>query len=267
MLFRSPCMRNTAPCIAYVTYKIKKKYPDANLVFSPADHIVLNTDEFKRVVSTGLDFSEKNDAIVTLGMQPTRPETGYGYIKAAGGIEAIRKVEAFKEKPSLDTAKEYIADGSYFWNAGIFIWQVSTVVAELEQQTPVLAAKFAELNDIYYTASEQKIIDREFPTCESISIDYAVMEKSTRTFVYPASFGWSDLGTWGSLYTHLDKDCTENAVIGQDVKLVNCSGCVVHAPQEKRVVVQGLKDYIIAEHDDTLLICALSEEQHIKEWQ
>ncbi len=261
-----PCMRNTAPCIAYVTYKIKKKYPEANLVFSPADHIVLNTEEFKRVVSTGLEFSEKSDAIVTLGMQPTRPETGYGYIKASEGGETIRKVEAFKEKPILDTAKEYIADGSYFWNAGIFIWKVSTVVAELEQQTPVLAAKFAELNDHYYTAAEQEVIDREFPTCESISIDYAVMEKSARTFVYPASFGWSDLGTWGSLYTHLDKDYTDNAVVGQDVKLVDCSGCVVHAPQERRVVVQGLKDYIIAEHNDTLLICALSEEQHIKEW-
>ena len=261
-----PCMRNTAPCIAYVTYKIKKKYPEANLVFSPADHIVLNADEFKRVVSAGLDFSEQHDAIVTLGMQPTRPETGYGYIKAAVGEESIRKVEAFKEKPDLDTAKEYIADGSYFWNAGIFIWKVSTVVKELTEQIPALAAKFEALNDIYYTSQEQEVIDREFPTCETISIDYAVMEKSKRTFVYPASFGWSDLGTWGSLYTHLDKESGENSVIGKDVKLVDCSGCVVHTPTERRVVVQGLHDYIIAEHNDTLLICALSEEQRIKEW-
>ena len=261
-----PCMRNTAPCIAYVTYKIKKKYPEANLVFSPADHIVLNTEEFKRVVSAGLDFTEQHDAIVTLGMQPTRPETGYGYIKAAAGDEVIRKVEAFKEKPNLETAKEYIADGSYFWNAGIFIWKVSTVVKELMEQIPALAAKFEALNDIYYTAQEQEVIDCEFPTCESISIDYAVMEKSKRTFVYPASFGWSDLGTWGSLYTHLDKESGENSVIGKDVKLVDCSGCVVHTPTERRVVVQGLHDYIIAEHNDTLLICALSEEQRIKEW-
>ena len=261
-----PCMRNTAPCIAYVTYKIKKRYPEANLVFSPADHIVLNTDEFKRVVSAGLDFSEQHDAIVTLGMQPTRPETGYGYIKASAGEEVIRKVEAFKEKPNLETAKEYMTDGFYFWNAGIFIWKVSTVVKELMEQTPALAAKFEALNDIYYTAQEQEVIDREFPTCESISIDYAVMEKSKRTFVYPASFGWSDLGTWGSLYTHLDKEAGENSVIGKDVKLVDCSGCVVHTPTERRVVVQGLHDYIIAEHNDTLLICALSEEQRIKEW-
>ena len=260
-----PCMRNTAPCIAYVTYKIKKKYPEANLVFSPADHIVLDTEEFRRVIANGLAFTAENDAIVTLGMQPTRPETGYGYIKAAAGDAAIRPVEAFKEKPNLETAKSYLADGSYFWNAGIFIWKVATVVAELTEQTPLLAAKFEELDAIYYTAQEQEVIDREFPTCESISIDYAVMEKSQRTYVYPASFGWSDLGTWGSLYTHLDKEPGENAVVGQEVKLVDCTGCVVHAPAERRVVVQGLGALPISESNDTLLICALSEEQRSKE--
>ncbi len=262
-----PCMRNTAPCMAYATYKIRAKHGNANLVFSPADHIVMDTTEFKRVIANGLMFAESNDSIVTLGMKPTRPETGYGYIKAVDGMNDICQVEAFKEKPNLDTAKEYIADGSYFWNAGIFIWKANTVITELEEQTPALAERFEGLNDYFFTNQEQEVIDREFPLCEKISIDYAVMEKSKRTFVYPASFGWSDLGTWGSLYTLLDKDNKGNAAVSQEVNLIDCEGCVVHTSQERKVVIQGMKDCIVAEHDNTLLICALSEEQNIKNWQ
>lgn len=262
-----PCMRNTAPCIAYVTYKIRKKHGDANLVFSPADHIVIDTAEFGRVVGECMEFAAHKDAIVTLGMKPTRPETGYGYIKAMAGTEDIRKVEAFKEKPNRETAKGYVEDGSYFWNAGIFAWRVSTVVKELEEQTPELAAKFEAMSEYLYTEQEQAVIDREFPTCESISIDYAVMERSERTYVCPASFGWSDLGTWGSLYTLLDKDSCHNAVVGEAVTMVDCEDCIVHVSQERKVVVQGLKDYIIAERDNTLLICEKGEEQRIKQWQ
>ncbi len=262
-----PCMRNTAPCIAYAATKIKKRYPQANLVFSPADHIVLETEKFKRVIAECLDYTAAHPVIVTLGMEPTRPETGYGYIKALPAAGSIHKVEAFKEKPNLTTAKGYLADGSYFWNAGIFVWNVNTVIGELTKYTPALMAHFETLDAVMYTPQEQAVMDVEFPKCESISIDYAVMEKSKQTYVYPASFGWSDLGTWGSLYTHTDKDEHGNAAIGQTVKLVDCEGCMVHTPEERKVVIQGLKNYIVAEKDDTLLICSIDEEQQIKEWQ
>ena len=263
-----PCRRNTAPCIAYVTYKIKKKYPDANLIFSPADHLVLDTEKFREVIAKGLEFTTSVNSIVTLGMVPSRPETGYGYIKGKEGQEVlIRKVVAFKEKPELAVAKSYLAEGGYYWNSGIFIWNVNTVISEFEQHAPELAAKFSGLNRIYFTDKEQEVIDKEFFDCPNISIDYAIMEKSVNTYVYPASFGWSDLGTWGSLYTLLDKDRMGNAIVGNEVKLVDCKNCVVHTPEEKKVVVQGLEDYIIAENGDTLLVCKKEMEQLIKEWQ
>lgn len=263
-----PCRRNTAPCIAYVTYKIKKKYPDVNLIFSPADHLVLDTEKFREVIAKGLEFTTSVNSIVTLGMVPSRPETGYGYIKGKEGQEVlIRKVVAFKEKPELAVAKSYLAEGGYYWNSGIFIWNVNTVILEFEQHAPELAAKFSGLNRIYFTDKEQEVIDKEFFDCPNISIDYAIMEKSVNTYVYPASFGWSDLGTWGSLYTLLDKDRMGNAIVGNEVKLVDCKNCVVHTPEEKKVVVQGLEDYIIAENGDTLLVCKKEMEQLIKEWQ
>ena len=263
-----PCRRNTAPCIAYVTYKIKKKYPDANLIFSPADHLVLDTEKFREVIAKGLEFTTSVNSIVTLGMVPSRPETGYGYIKGKEGQEVlIRKVVAFKEKPELAVAKSYLAEGGYYWNSGLFIWNVNTVILEFEQHAPELAAKFRGLNRLYFTDKVHVDLDKEFFDCPNISIDYAIMEKSVNTYVYPASFGWSDLGTWGSLYTLLDKDRMGNAIVGNEVKLVDCKNCVVHTPEEKKVVVQGLEDYIIAENGDTLLVCKKEMEQLIKEWQ
>lgn len=263
-----PCMKNTAPCIAYVTYKIKKKYPNANLVFSPADHIVLDIEKFKQVIIESLAFTVSSTTIVTLGIEPTRPETGYGYIKGVLGRKVgIRKVEAFKEKPSMDVARKYVADGRYFWNAGIFVWNVNTIISEFERYTPELAAKFAALDDVYYSREEQQVIDRVFPTCENISIDYAIMEKSIITYVFPASFGWSDLGTWGSLYNHLKWDNFGNAIVGNGVNLISCKNCVVYAPKAKRMIVQGLDDYIVAADNNLLLICKKEEEQKIKEWQ
>ena len=267
-LLLEPCMRNTAPCIAYVTYKIRKKYPNANLVFSPADHIVLEIEKFKRVIMESLVFTSFPGRIVTLGIKPTRPETGYGYIK--GEVEAgakIRKVEAFKEKPGYDLAKKYVAEECYFWNAGIFVWNVSTIISEFEKYVPELARKFAALDPVYYSSDEQTAIDKEFATCESISIDYAVMEKSERVFVYPEDFGWSDLGTWGSLYIHLEQDNHGNAIVGENVKLVDCENCVVYVPGMKKMVMQGLNDYIVAVNNNLLLVCKKEKEQEIKEWQ
>lgn len=262
-----PCMRNTAPCIAYVTYKIRSRHSYANLIFSPADHVILDTQEFGRVVGKGLAFTADSNAIVTLGVNPTRPETGYGYIKAGkvvGGM--IRKVGAFKEKPDADTARRYLEEGGYYWNSGIFIWNVATVIKEFEQHVPELASMFSSLRESYYTEKEQSLIDEMFPRCENISIDYAVMEKSENTYVYPVDFGWSDLGTWGSLYTHLPHDGNRNAMVGENIKFVECVDCMVHVPGMRQVVVQGLENYIVVEREGRLLVCRKEEEQHIKEW-
>ena len=267
-----PCMRNTAPCIEYVSRKIHAKYPDANLVFSPADHIVLDVNTFRSVIKNSLEFTENREAILTLGMMPTRPETGYGYIKRQQEseselVEGIYKVEAFKEKPNLETAKSYLEEGGYYWNAGIFIWNAKMVVNTIYKLVPDLALVFDKIEPYFYTDKEQEIVNQYFPTCPNISIDYAVMEKSKEVFVYPANFGWSDLGTWGSLYTHLDQDENNNATVGQNINMVDCKNCVVHTPSERKVVIQGLDNYIIAESDNTLLICKKEEEQHIKDWQ
>ena len=274
-----PCMRNTAPCIEYVSRKIYAKYPDANLVFSPADHIVLDINTFREVIKNSLEFTKDREAILTLGMMPTRPETGYGYIKAISSQQFnlcrdvtpvasnIHKVEAFKEKPNLETAKSYLNEGGYYWNAGIFIWNVKMVVNTISNLVPDLASVFDKIEPYFYTEQEQEIVNQYFPTCPNISIDYAVMEKSDEVFVYPANFGWSDLGTWGSLYTHLDQDENRNATVGQNINLVDCKNCIVHTPSERKVVIQGLDNYIIAESDNTLLICKKEDEQLIKDWQ
>lgn len=272
-ILMEPCMRNTAPCIEYVSRKIYAKYPEANLVFSPADHIVLDINTFRDVIKNSLEFTENREVILTLGMMPTRPETGYGYIKSQevyksiSQQDSIHKVEAFKEKPNLETAKAYLAEGGYYWNAGIFIWNAKMVVNTIAKLVPDLAAVFDKVEPYFYTEKEQEVINEYFPTCQNISIDYAVMEKSEDVYVYPANFGWSDLGTWGSLYTHLQQDENNNAVVGQNVNLVDCKNCVVHTPTERKVVIQGLDNFIIAESDNTLLICQKEQEQHIKDWQ
>ena len=276
-----PCMRNTAPCIEYVARKIYAKYPEANLVFSPADHIVLDVNTFRNVIKNSLEFTKNREAILTLGMMPTRLETGYGYIKSLQvnettsqqvetqrlTSESIHKVEAFKEKPNLETAKSYLAEGGYYWNAGIFIWNAKMVVNTIAALVPELTSVFDKIEPYFYSDKEQEIINQYFPTCPNISIDYAVMEKSKEVYVYPADFGWSDLGTWGSLYTHLEQDENNNASVGQNINLIDCKNCVIHTPSERKVVIQGLDNFIVAESDNTLLICKKDEEQHIKDWQ
>ncbi len=266
-ILAEPCRRNTAPCIAYVAWKIYKKYPNANIVVTPSDALVLDTVEFRRVITQALDFTAQSNAIVTIGIRPSRPETGYGYIAAAQqvGDSEICKVDQFKEKPSLEVAKTYLAAGNYLWNAGIFVWNVDTVVNAIKEYQPQLADIFDNLTPALYTHQEPVEIERLFPTCPNISIDYAVMEKSPNIYVHPADFGWSDLGTWGSLHTHLSHDDKGNAAVG-NVKLFDSNNCIVHAPGMKRVVVQGLDGYIIAEKDNTLLICRLDEEQRIKDF-
>lgn len=266
-----PCRRNTAPCIAYVSWRIKLKDPKANIVVSPSDHLVLNVPEFQRVISSALQYASETDAIVTLGMKPTRPETGYGYIQtdlsaACERNKEIFRVDAFKEKPDLKTAQEYVKKNNMLWNAGIFVWNINTIINALRVYAPQINGIFEGMQNVLGTKDEQAAIRERFPQCENISIDYAILEKADEIYCFPASFGWSDLGTWGSLRENTVQDAGGNAVIGNNVKLYETKNCVVHVAQERRVVVQGLDGYIVAEKDNTLLICKLSEEQRIKEF-
>lgn len=266
-----PCRRNTAPCIAYVSWRIKAKDPKANIVVTPSDAIVLNVPEFRRVITQSLKFTSETDAIVTLGIKPNRPETGYGYIQADLSTSSPRnkeifRIDTFREKPDLETAKRYIQQNNFFWNAGIFVWSVSTIVNAFRIYAPAISKVFEGLLNVYGTDKEQEMIDKLYPECEKISVDYAIMEKAEEIFVCPADFGWSDLGTWGSLQMQTRKDIYGNACIGNNITLVESHNCMIHTTQEKKVVVQGLDGYIVAENNDTLLICKLSEEQRIKQF-
>ena len=266
-----PCRRNTAPCIAYVSWRIKAKDPKANVVVTPSDHLVLNINEFQRVINESLKFTAESDAILTLGMKPSRPETGYGYIQADLSSSTPRnreiyRVDSFREKPDLATATRYISENNYFWNAGIFIWSVETIVNALRIYAPRINNCFERLASVMGTDAEQEAIDKVYPDCDNISIDYAVMEKAEEIFVCPADFGWSDLGTWGSLLMQTKRDIYGNSCIGPNIKTYETRNCIIHTLNEQKVVVQGLEGYIVAEHDGKLLICSLSEEQRIKQF-
>lgn len=267
-ILAEPCARNTAPCIAYACWKIRQKHPDANVVVTPADALVTDVEEFRRIIAQALDFAAGGERIVTLGIKPTRPETGYGYIAAETvGQEGIVKVESFREKPCLEVAQQYLAAGNYFWNAGIFVWKVQTIVDSIRRFTPQLAAKMDQMSEAFYSASEPAVVGEIFPTCEKISIDYAVMEKADYIYTYPSDFGWSDVGTWGSLWTLLPHDEAGNAVVGENVHLYDCRGCIVHAPNAASVVLEGIEDSIVVEREGRILVCRLSEEQRIKEFE
>ena len=266
-----PCRRNTAPCIAYVSWRIKSKNPKANVVVTPSDHIVTDTVEFQRVITSCLKFTGETDAIVTLGMKPNRPETGYGYIQVDLSVSSPRnkeifRVDSFREKPDIETAKKYVLQNNFFWNAGVFIWSVSTIVNAFRVYQPAISKVFEGMEHIYGTPEEQENIDKCYPECENISVDYAIMEKAEEIFVCPADFGWSDLGTWGSLVEQSKKDLYGNSLIGNDIRLYDSHNCIVHTMNEKQVIIQGLDGYIIAENDNRLLICKLSEEQRIKQF-
>lgn len=270
-ILKEPCRRNTAPCIAYVSWRIKNADPKANIVVAPSDHIVTDPTEFRRVISECLKFTSESDAIVTLGMRPTRPETGYGYIEADLSAPSARnkeifRVVKFREKPELETAIKYIQQKNFLWNAGIFIWSASTIINAFRVYQPALARIFDRIRDKLGTPEEQKYIDEVYPDCENISVDYAIMEKTDEIFVCPASFGWSDLGTWGSLLLQSKRDLYGNAVISKGADLYETKNSIINVQDAKKVVIQGLDGYIVAEHDGVLLICQLSEEQRIKQF-
>lgn len=270
-ILSEPCRRNTAPCIAYVSWRIKKENPKANIVVSPSDHVVMDNTEFRRVVTNCMKFTAETDAIVTLGMKPTRPETGYGYIQAdlstaSARNKEIYRVDHFREKPDLETAERYIQQNNFFWNAGIFIWSASTIVNAFRIYQPSVARIFEQIMNGLGTSEEQRVIDEVYPECENISVDYAIMERAEEIFVCPASFGWSDLGTWGSLMAQSQRDLYGNAIIGNEIHLFDSRNCIVHTTEERKVVIQGLDGYIVAEQGGKLLICKLSEEQRLKQF-
>lgn len=269
-ILAEPAARNTAPCIAWACWNIKAVDAVANVVVTPSDAVVMQPEEFRRIIKNALSFTAERDAIVTIGIKPNRPETGYGYVETltkesrCGNQEATSEITAvreFKEKPCLEVAKEYVAAGNYLWNAGIFVWNVRTIVESITTYKPNLAA---DMERIMTTHDVQGT----FPTCEKISIDYAVMEpasKEGKVFTLPADFGWSDLGNWASLYEKLTPDTAGNAAVG-NVKFFECHNCVVHTEDARRVVLQGLDGYIVSEKGGQILVCRRSEEQRIKEF-
>lgn len=266
-----PCRRNTAPCIAYAAWKIKKRDPEANMVVTPSDHFVADVDEFRRVIKSSLRFVADSDAILTLGIKPTRPETGYGYIEAVLGNATLAnkevfRVDSFKEKPDVDTAKTYISRNNFYWNSGIFVWNVQTIVNAFRVYQAPIANIFESLLPVFYTDKEQDAVNEKFPDCRNISVDYAILERAEEIFVLPANFGWSDLGTWRSLHDRLPHDLNGNSIVGGGVELCESHNCIVHIMQNRRVVLIGLNDCIVAEQDGDLLICKMNEEGRIKDF-
>ena len=261
-----PMRRNTAPCIAYATYHILSQCPEASIAVTPADHLVTNEPEFHRIITQGLDFVEShNDALMTIGIKPSRPETGYGYIEVDQPREGIVPVASFKEKPDLETAKAFLAAGRYFWNSGIFIWSSHAIMSAFRQYLPDLVALFDQGKNLFGTPDEQDFINRQFEKCENISIDYGVMERSQSRYTIAADFGWSDIGTWGSLYTHARHDDNSNAVSGHAIP-IDSQRCVVNIEPGYEAIVQGLDHCLVALRDHSLLVCRLDDEQQIKHW-
>jgi len=264
-----PSRRNTAPCIAYASHKIKMRNPNAVMIVAPSDHLVLKEAAFTETVKTAIDQAVNNQQLVTLGIKPSRPDTGYGYIQFEDDLESahpdIKKVKTFTEKPDLELARTFIKSGDFYWNSGIFIWSAKTILEAFRTFLPEVNDLFTEALPMFNTADELKAIGNVYAMCESISIDYGVMEKAKNVNVVLSDFGWSDLGTWGSLFAQLKKDSENNAVIGKHVVLYNSADNMISAPKEKLVVVDGLDEFIVIDTPDALLICPKSNEQKIKQ--
>lgn len=260
-----PAMRNTAPCILYASLKIQKENPDAVMIVAPSDHWIEDETAFTNDVKTAFDFCKKNDALMTLGMRPTFPNTGYGYIEFdKSSTDNIKPVHQFREKPDYETAKSFISKGNFLWNAGIFMWSAKSVVEAFRNNQTELFELFSTGIDDYNTEREHDFIQQNYEKSANISVDYAIMESSKNVFVLPATFDWNDLGTWGSLYDKLDKDDNQNAVVNAKTLVEDASGNMIRSKKDKVVVVDGLNDYIIVDKDEVLLIFPKTKEQDIK---
>ena len=261
-----PARRNTAPCIAWAAYHIAARDPEASMIVTPSDHLITRERDFEKSVETGFDFVENNNALLTLGIKPVRPETGYGYIQIGDEVATgVRKVKTFTEKPNLELAKVFLETGEFFWNSGIFLWKASTIIEALRNHAPDVATHFDAGLDAFGTPGEKEFIAQSFPACVGISIDFAVMEKAANVYVECVNFGWNDLGTWSALFDNSPKNRDGNVTQNCSVLSYNSSGNIFAVRGEKLVVVSGLKDYIIADAGDVLLVCPLSEEQRIKQ--
>ncbi|MBO0932856.1 mannose-1-phosphate guanylyltransferase [Fibrella aquatilis] len=261
-----PVARNTAPCIAYACYKIAQRDPQANIVVAPADHIILKEESFRDTIRTALATTHGNDVLVTLGIKPSRPDTGYGYIQYLTNTNGdVRKVKTFTEKPHLELAKQFLESGEFVWNAGIFVWNVQAIKKAFARFMPETAEIFAEGEAVYYTSDETSFINKAYSLCKSVSIDNGIMEKADNVHVVLSDFGWSDLGTWKSLYEVSDKSDDLNVVDGH-ILLYDTRNCIIKTPKDRLVVVNGLDGYIVAEYDNVLMICRKEEEQKVKEF-
>jgi mannose-1-phosphate guanylyltransferase len=267
-ILAEPSKKNTAPCIAYISFKLAQKDPQATFIVAPSDHLILEQENFQKIVEQSLDFVTHIKALATLGIKPTNPNTGYGYIQYEGleVSKGVYKVKTFTEKPTEEIAESFIASGDFLWNAGIFAWKASTIIAAFEKYQPEMFELFDGEKANFNTASEKKSIQKIYPQCVNISIDIAIMEKADNVYVIPASFGWSDLGTWNSAYENMEKDYFANAVASDNVIVIDATKCMINAPKDKLVVVQGLDDFIVVDTKDVLLICSKEKEQSIKEY-
>ena len=263
-----PCRKNTAPSIAYISFKIMQINPEATIIIAPSDHLILDNITFQETCKKAIEFVENKNALVTLGIKPTYPNTGYGYVQheAEAVQDNVYKVKTFTEKPNLELAKTFLLSGDFLWNAGIFIWKVSTIIENFEIHQSEIYELFATDKEKFNTSEEKDAIERIYPLCSSISIDYAIMEKANNVYVIPSSFGWSDLGTWTSTYDNLEKDYLGNAIAGDKVMVIDSTQCMIAAPHEKLLVLQGLNDFIVIDTTDVLLICKKEKEQEIKEY-
>ena len=263
-----PSRKNTAACIAYISYKLMQLNPNANLICAPADHLITESDNFKKVCHDALHFTSHIKALVTLGIKPNHPNTGYGYIQyeSFAVSDNVFKVKTFTEKPDLELAKTFVSSGDFLWNAGIFVWQVKNIIHAFEQLLPEMHEVFDAEKEYFNSPQEDDAIERIYPLCISISIDYGIMEKAGNVYVIPSSFGWSDLGTWKSAYDTIDKDYLGNAVSGDKVVVIDATKNMVHVDHNKLIVLQGLDDFIVVDTPDVLLICKKEKEQEIKEY-
>ena len=268
-ILAEPMMRNTAPCIAYGSSKIAELNPDAVIVVAPSDHTIANQTAFITAIETSMEVAAQTDCLITLGIKPNRPDTGYGYIQYTDevlvGNNEVHKVKTFTEKPNLELAKSFLQSGDFLWNAGIFIWSASAINRALQKHLPDMHEIFTGGRTVYNTESERDFIANAYQLCTNISIDFGIMEKAENVFVLPSDFGWSDLGTWASIYEMAEKDYVGNAVIpSEQVMMYDSSNCMVNVPKEKLVILQGMHDYIVVEENNTLLICKRAEEQNVK---
>jgi mannose-1-phosphate guanylyltransferase len=267
-ILTEPVMRNTAPCIAYGCYKIESLNPDAVIVVAPSDHLILDEPAFVESIEKSLRTAADHECLITLGIKPSRPDTGYGYIQYTDEVinEEFHKVKTFTEKPTLDIAKTFIQSGDFLWNAGIFVWSAKAIIHSFEKHLGDMADIFAEARSVYNSERERPHIHTAYQQCTNISIDYGIMEKANNVYVLPSEFGWSDLGTWASVYQLSEKDYVGNAVIpAEKVMMYDSSNCMVNVPGEKLVVLQGLHDYIVVESNNTLMICPRDQEQSVKQ--